>query len=166
MRKTGVVLSLKALVVACGVIFALAAVLLVPYAGALVAGTFNHQVDARLCAAYLYLTMVPAALSLVDAWKIFRDIGLDRSFSRENAARLTRIAWYAAVDTLLYGALCVAGYAYGYRIDQGGVAIVNYTAFIALIVTFFGVLLTAVVRALASLVLDAARLKDEMDLTV
>lgn len=166
MRKTGVVLSLKALVIICGVVFALAAVLLVPYAGALIAGTFSHRIDTALCAAYLYLTMIPAALSLFDAWKIFCDIGRDSSFSRENAARLRRISWYAAADTVLYGALCLAAYVFGCSIDQGGYAIVNFTAFIALIVTFFGVLLTVVVRALSALVLDAARLKDENDLTV
>ncbi len=164
MRKSGVVLPLKALVIACGAVFALAAVFLVPYAGRLVAGTFSYQIGAGACAAYLYLTMIPAALALIDGWNIFGDIGRDQSFSRENAARLGRISLYAAVDTVLYGALCAGAYAFGYR--AGGIAVVNYTAFITLIITFFGVLLTVVVRALSALVLDAARLKDENDLTV
>lgn len=165
MRKSGVVLPLKALVVACGAVFALAAVFLVPYAGHLVAGTFSFRVGAGLCAAYLYLTMIPAALALADGWKIFCDIGRDQSFSRENAARLRRVSLYAAVDTALYGALCAGAYAFGYR-AAGESAVVNYTAFITLIITFFGALLTVVVRALSALVLDAARLKDENDLTV
>lgn len=160
MRKTGVILSLKTLVVVCGAVFAFAAVWLVPYAGVLLAGAFSDQIPAPLCTAYLYLAMVPAALALIDAWVIFREIGLDRSFTRENAARLRRISLYAVADTLLFGALCVALYL------QSVAGVVNFPAFIALVITFFGVLLTVVVRALSSLVLDAARIKDENDLTV
>lgn len=163
MRKTSVILPLKALVILCGAAFVPVAALLAPEAGRLIAGTFADAVDARLCAAYLYLTMAPALLALWDAWHIFRDIGLDKSFSRINAARLKRVSWCAAADTAMYGALCASAYIWG---NGGGSITVNYTAFIALMISFFGVLLTVVVRALSALVLDASRIKDENDLTV
>lgn len=164
MSKSSVVIALKALAVVCGVAFAVACVAFVPHIGTLLSGTFGGVVSPTLCAIFLYVTVLPACAALFDAWRVFTDIGRDKSFSAVNAARLKRISWYAALDTALYGALCALAYFFGARAFDA--AIVNYTAFITLVIFFFGAVLTVIVRALSALVTDAARIKDENDLTV
>ena len=51
---------------------------------------------------FVWVSAVPLLISMVKVWMIFTDIGMDRSYSFENAARLRDISRFIMADTLLY----------------------------------------------------------------
>lgn len=101
------------------------------------------------------VTLVPMYASLVLFWRIFADIGRDRSFTEKNARRLRCISGLALLDTLLY----IAGAAV--VLFRGPNVLVLFVA-----VILVGVAMTVITAALSHLTRKAAEMKSENDLTI
>lgn len=107
---------------------------------------------------FLWLTAIPCYIALVSGWKIVTEIGRDQSFCIENAKRLRLISILAAIDSAF--------------VFVGNIVflLLNMTHpgvfLIALFVVFGGIALTAVFAALSHMVLKAAKLREENDLTI
>ena len=107
---------------------------------------------------FLWATGVPCYIALVIGWKIAANIGLDRSFSKENARHLKRIAFLAAGDTVFFFVgNVVLLFA---NMSHPGVVLGS------LLVVFAGVAVTVAAAALSHLVLKAALLQEQSDLTI
>ena len=107
---------------------------------------------------FLWATGVPCYAALVIGWKIAANIGLDRSFSEDNARHLKRIALLAAGDTVFFFVgNVVLLFA---NMSHPGVVLGS------LLVVFAGVAVTVAAAALSHLVLKAALLQEQSDLTI
>lgn len=110
------------------------------------------------CLTIFWLGMIPVALALWYAWKIFGEIGRDNSFCRENARRLRVISWLALTDTVL----CVLS----------TIALLLLNALhpgiflLMLLIAVIGAGLTVAAAALSHLTLKAAILQEDSDLTI
>ena len=104
------------------------------------------------------LSAVPIAVALALFWQICTDIGRDNSFCHKNAWRLSGIGFCALADT----AYCVVGTVTVFAITGGnpGVLLLAMTAI------FGGLAIALAAFLLSHLVLKAAELKDEHDLTI
>lgn len=107
---------------------------------------------------FLWLTSLPFYGALVIGWRIAEEIGRDNSFSRENAARLKWIAYLAAGDSAF--------------MFIGNIVLLllgmNHPGFVlaSFFVVFAGIVITVVAAALSHLVLKAALLSEENELTI
>ena len=104
------------------------------------------------------LSAIPIAVALVLFWRICTEIGKDNSFCHKNAWRLTGIGFCALADT----AYCVVGTVTVFAVTGGhpGVFLAAATAI------FIGLAIALAAFLLSHLVLKAAALKDENDLTI
>lgn len=104
------------------------------------------------------LSAIPIAAALVLFWRICTEIGRDNSFCHQNAGRLSGIGFCALADT----AYCVVGTVTIFMITGGhpGVFLAAATAI------FIGLAIALAAFLLSHLVLKAAELKDEHDLTI
>ena len=107
---------------------------------------------------FLWATGVPCYIALVIGWKIAANIGRDRSFSKDNARQLKRIALLAAGDTVFFFAGNVV--LLFMNMSHPGVVLGS------LLVVFAGVAVTVAAAALSHLVLKAALLQEQSDLTI
>ena len=107
---------------------------------------------------FLWATGVPCYIALVLGWRIAGNIGRDRSFSEDNARHLKRIALLAAGDTVFFFvgniALLFA------NMSHPGVVLASF------LVVFAGVAVSVAAAALSHLVLKAALLQEQSDLTI
>lgn len=104
------------------------------------------------------LSAIPIVIALVLFWQICTEIGRDNSFCHRNAWRLSGIGFCALADT----AYCVVGTVTVFAITGGnpGVLLLAMTAI------FGGLAIALAAFLLSHLVLKAAELKDEHDLTI
>ena len=104
------------------------------------------------------LSAIPIAIALALFWRICTEIGRDNSFCHKNAWRLSGIGFCALADT----AYCVVGTVTIFVITGGhpGVLLAAATAI------FIGLAIALAAVLLSHLVLKAAELKDENDLTI
>ena len=115
-----------------------------------------HTVRIYLC--FLLPSSIPCYLVLVFGWGIVRNIRQDRSFSQENARLLRRISTLAAVDALY--------------IFLGNPLLLLWGVgewmffLLALMIVFVGIAVSVAAAALSHLVLRAAELQEQSDLTV
>lgn len=107
---------------------------------------------------FLWGTAIPCYIVLVLGWKISTNIARDRSFSKENAAHLKWVSILAAADTgyFLFGNFVF----FAFRWNHPGVLLA------ALLISIIGVAIAAAAAALSHLVLKAATLQEENDLTI
>lgn len=107
---------------------------------------------------FLWITAVPCYLALVDAWKLFTEIGRNNSFSYVNARYLKNIATLAFLDTAYYFAGNLALFLLGK----------NHPAVLlgSLLIDFVGIAVGVLSAALSHLVYKAAALKEENELTI
>ena len=107
---------------------------------------------------FLWATGVPCYAALVIGWRIAVNIGKDRSFSEDNARHLKRIAFLAAGDSVFFFVgNVVLLFA---NMSHPGVVLAS------LLVVFAGVAVTVAAAALSHLVLKAAMLQEQSDLTI
>ena len=92
------------------------------------------------------------------AWRLFADIGRNRSFSTENAARLRLVSLFALAEGILFFAAMIVIAALG-LLTSGALAV-------ALVITIACFALAIVSATLSHLTRKAAQLQDENDLTV
>ena len=107
---------------------------------------------------FLWATGVPCYAALVIGWRIAVNIGKDRSFSEDNARHLKRIALLAAGDAVFFfiGNIVLL-FA---NMSHPGVVLGS------LLVVFAGVAGSVAAAALSHLVLKAALLQEQSDLTI
>lgn len=102
------------------------------------------------------ISAIPIAIALVLFWKICTEIGKDNSFCHRNASRLTGIGFCALVDT----AYCAVG-------TVTLELLVGSPVWIAgLMICTLGLAIALAAFLLSHLVLKAADLKAENDLTI
>ena len=107
---------------------------------------------------YLCLSGIPCYLVLYHAHRIVRNIGLDRAFTEENAVCLRKISTLAALDAayIFLGHLLLLPLGWG-----NGMLLL-----LALVIVFVGVSVSVAAAALSHLVLRAAELQEQSDLTI
>ena len=107
---------------------------------------------------FLWISGLPCYAVLFYGWGIATRIGQDRSFSPENARALRSISWLAAADSAWFFighlALAVMG-----ESKWGNVLL-------SLIIVFIGCAISVAAAALSHLVLKAAALQEQSDLTI
>lgn len=107
---------------------------------------------------FLWLTSIPCYAALICSWKIAKEIKNDNSFSRKNASLLRLISILASVDSgFLFAGNIVL---FLLQMNHPGVVL------LAFFVVFAGITVTVTAAALSHLVLKAAILHEENELTI
>lgn len=107
---------------------------------------------------YVNLGFLPFYAALVLAWRVFSAIGRDESFTRANARRVRLAGWLALGETAyLAGGL---GW-FGFHQALSGVMALGFVGLMLL-----GLAAAVLCYALSVLILQAAEMKEEADLTV
>ena len=107
---------------------------------------------------FLWLCAVPCFLSLVPGWRVFGRLAQKNAFCIENGKDMKRIAGLAFFDTALFLVGNVVMAAFGWH--HPGLMLA------ACAVALCGALIGVVAQVLGMLVLDAANLREENDLTI
>ena len=111
------------------------------------------------CLIFVELTAVPILAALVFAWKIAGEIARDNSFCRENAKRMKIISFLALGDVAYFWA-GILFFWFGFGAASGPALILSILVGIA------GIIVALCAGALSHLILKAAVLREENDLTV
>ena len=104
------------------------------------------------------LTAVPVLWALVHAWQVAWNIGQDRSFSRTNAEHLKVISVLAAADGGYYLLISLVFF---FLVPRDAVTLLAPAVLVMLAAAA-----SVTAAALSHLVLKAARLQEENDLTI
>ena len=107
---------------------------------------------------FISLTAIPVYIALFFCWKVASNIGDDRSFSMDNARLLKWISWLAAADSVYFFIGNIALLLM--NMSHPGVTLMS------LVVVFGGVAITIASAALSHLIVKAADLQEESDLTI
>lgn len=107
---------------------------------------------------FIWVTAVPCYAALVCAWKIAGNIGADQSFSSANAKLLKWISVLAAGDAIFF----FVGNIVLLFLNMNHPAIV----LLSLLVVFAGVVIAIASAVLSHLVMNAAELQEQSDLTI
>ncbi len=107
---------------------------------------------------FLFGTALPVFAALGCAFRVAVEIGRDNSFSKINAKMLKAIAILAAADTSYF----FVGNAVLFALSMNFVAIV----LLSLLVVFIGFAVTVACGALSHLILKAAEMREENELTI
>ena len=107
---------------------------------------------------FVWCSAVPCYAVLVFAWGIASNIGMDRSFSEDNAKKLRWISVLAAGDALFFFLGNILYLFLG--MNHPGIVLVS------LVVVFIGVAVAVASAALSHLVKKAAALQEQSDLTI
>ena len=141
----------------CGLVIYL---LVVPMLGQTVAvaedGAFDHLYWPWLV--LIWVTALPVYAALAFGWIIAVNIGKDRSFSVENARLLKWISGLAAADAAFFFLGNILYLFLGW--SHPGVTLLS------LVVVFVGVAISVAAAALSHLVMKAALLQEQEDLTI
>ena len=106
----------------------------------------------------IWISAIPCYIVLFLGWRVADNIGADRSFSHDNAKYLKWISWLAAGDAAYFFLGNIVLWFSG--MNHPGIVLYS------LIVVFAGIAISVAAAALSHLVLKAAVLQEESDLTV
>lgn len=106
----------------------------------------------------IWVTAIPCYMALILAWKIAVNIGADCSFSIANAKLLKWISVLAAVDSAVF----FAGNLIYLLLNRNHPSIVLFS----LLIEFLGVAISVASAVLSHLVMKAAELQNQSDLTI
>lgn len=107
---------------------------------------------------FLWLTAVPCYIVLYFAWKISTNIGKDNSFCKENAISMKHISTLVAGDSIFFFAGNIIYLVMGFNHPSVVLA--------SLLVVFIGISIAGMAAVLSHLILRAAQIKEENDLTI
>ena len=107
---------------------------------------------------FLWLTAVPCYIVLYFAWKISTNIGKDNSFCKENAVSMKHISTLVAGDSIFFFAGNIIYLVMGFNHPSVVLA--------SLLVVFIGISIAGMAAVLSHLILRAAQIKEENDLTI
>ncbi|MBQ7500519.1 MAG: DUF2975 domain-containing protein [Clostridia bacterium] len=150
---------LKLIIIGVGVCGLVSDFVIIPAFGQSAAGS-----DPALTRMYLpwlifaWVFSAPCFAALVLSWLIARNIGLDRSFSEDNAKYMKYISVLAGADTAFFFVMNIVFLFLG--MNHPGVLIFS------LIVDMIGVAISVAAAALSHLIAKAAELQDQSDLTI
>lgn len=159
MQQSSLAKWLKIIIIGVGICLTILCMWVIPNLG----DSFQMQYPEYSCAFYpwlifIWLSAIPCYIVLVFAWKIFTNIGKDESFTALNANYLKWISILAAVDSFFFfiGNVIL------------GLLSMNHPGIIifALFVVTFGFAITIIAAALSHLVMKAADLQTQSDLTI
>ena len=160
MSQKNLSLALKAVVIGLGLIGAALTFFLLPLYGREIAEEFPEFSGAYLpWLLFVIVFSLPCFAALFFGWKIAKNIGLDRSFTKENAGFLKIIAFLAVGDAAFFFVTNWVFAAFS----------INFPAMLVLVtplVTFVGVAAAVVFFALSHLIYKAALLREDADLTI
>lgn len=107
---------------------------------------------------FISITAIPVFIALCLCWKVTRNIGSDRSFSMENARLLKWVSWLAAADSAYFfiGNIVMLSL----NMSHPGVTLLS------LLVVFVGVAVSIAAAVLSHLIVKAADLQEQSDLTI
>ena len=111
------------------------------------------------CLIFVELTALPILAAFVLAWQIASEIGRDNSFSRANASRMKAISFLALGD-VAYFWIGIVVFWFAFNAKSGPLLILTF------LVGAAGVIVSVCAGALSHLILKAAVLREENDLTV
>lgn len=107
---------------------------------------------------FIWCSGIPCFAVLYFAWGIVSNIGMDRSFTEENAKKLRWISGLAAGDALFFfwgNVLLLL-----MNMNHPGIVLVSF------VVVFIGIAVAVASAALSHLVKKAAALQEQSDLTI
>lgn len=160
MRQKALSNWLKFIIVGVGICGLVVYLMVVPMLGQTVAvaedGVFDHLYWPWLV--LIWVTALPCYAALAFGWIIAVNIGKDRSFSVENARLLKWISGLAAGDAAFFFLGNILYLFLGW--SHPGVTLM------CLIVVFVGVAISVAAAALSHLVMKAAMLQEQSDLTI
>ncbi len=107
---------------------------------------------------FIWVTAIPCYIALIFAWEIAVNIGADCSFSVVNAKLLKWISVLAAADSAVF----FAGNLIYLLLNMNHPSIVLFS----LLIEFLGVAISVASAALSHLVMKAAELQNQSDLTI
>lgn len=141
----------------CGLVFYL---LVIPVMGYFVAAMENGVYD--YCywpwLIFIWVTAIPCYITLLFGWKIAGNIGSDNSFCLENATLLKWISYLAVGDALLFffGNITLL------LLNMNHPSVVM----LSLVIVFAGFAIAVAAAVLSYLVMKAAVLQEQSDLTI
>ena len=107
---------------------------------------------------FISITAVPVFIALFFCWKVANNIGNDRSFSMDNANLLKWISWLAAADSAYFfiGNIVLLLLS----MSHPGMTLMS------MLIAFIGVAVSIASAALSHLIVKAADLQEQSDLTI
>lgn len=127
----------------------------VPYGSNALLGEVAEHTGAVI---YIWVMAVPCYVVLAFAWKIASNISADNSFSQENATCLKWIAFMSGIDTVLL----FVGNVILLCMDLSSTIIV----LCSFIICFVGIAISVAAAGLSHLVMKAAELQEQSELTI
>ncbi len=108
--------------------------------------------------AFLWGSALPCYAALLCMWRVAQEIGRENAFSMQNCASLRMISRLALIDTVYFALGDVLLFAL--NMSHPGIALG------LLAVCIVGLIVAAVASTLSKLIAEAARLREEHDLTI
>ena len=159
MKQTSLSKWLKIIIIGCGICGLLIYALVMPSIGQTLASE-NPEMSSYFWPwlIFIWATGIPCYIALFFAWKIAANIGVDKSFSISNAKLLKWISILAAGDAAFF----FLGNIVFLLLNMNHPSIV----LLSLIIVFAGVAISVAAAALSHLVMKAADLQEQSDLTI
>lgn len=107
---------------------------------------------------FLWLTAVPCYIVLYLGWKVSKNIGRDNSFCTQNAVIMKIVSTLTAGDSLFFFIGNIVYWLMGFNHPSMVLA--------SLVIVFIGIAMTVGAAVLSHLIMKAAKLKEENDLTI
>lgn len=158
MNKKKLAFCLKTMIIGVGIGGLIVYGLILPMLANIYAPFVKDPLAKYLWLGFFALTGLPCYAVLVLSWRVCTDIGQERAFTVYNAIRLRRIALLAGFDTifLLLGNVAL------FLLSKNDLFMMAFCLF----VIFAGIVLSVAFAALSHLVMNAAELQDQCDLTI
>ncbi len=121
--------------------------------------TAGNSVYRGICI-FIWVTSIPCFLSLWQFWKVCGRIGMDHSFSIENARGIKYMSHYMLADTAFFSGLLICFCIKRWYVNA------EWILFLILLILFVCVVLSVLCAALSHLVYKASKLQEEQDLTI
>ena len=156
MGRVGLVRTLKGVIIFLAVMAAVCYLVIFPQRVQEAGGMYNMEWIVTPGIAAVSLSAIPVAIALALFWRICTEIGRDNSFCRRNARWLSGIGFCALLDT----GYCAVGTVTIELLVGSPIWILGMG------VCMVGLAIALAAFLLSHLVLKAAELKDENDLTI
>ena len=159
MQKKSLSNWLKVIIIGMGMIGLLFYGLVVPELGNDLVSHYPEYINGcYLWLGLVWLTAIPCYIALYLAWKISSNIGKDNSFCKENANSMKIISMLALGDSIFFFVGNIIYLIIGFNHPSVVLA--------ALVVVFIGISISVAAAVLSHLIIKAANLKEENDLTI
>ena len=159
MQQTTLAKWLKFIIIGVGICGLIVYAMVVPTTGISIVAS-NEEMGYRFWPwlIFIWATGIPCYIALAFAWKIASNIGADKSFSIANAKLLKWIAMLAAGDAAFF------------FLGNVTLLLINMShpgvTLFSLLVVFAGIAVSIAAAALSHLVMKAAALQEQSDLTI